>query len=279
MAQLREILPDLGTRTLLMGVLNATPDSFSDGGAHLDPNAALDRALQLMDGGADLIDVGGESTRPGADPVDVETELSRVLPVIDRLVSKGVGPISVDTTKAQVALQALEYGAALVNDVSALGFDSGMSQVVASRKVPCVLMHTRARPSVMQKGTLYYEGGVVSVVRNELSQAIERALRAGISRDNLIIDPGIGFGKTVDQNLELLRNLATLRALGCPLLIGTSRKSFIGAITGKNTGDRAFGTAATVALAIAEGADLVRVHDVREMADVVAIADAWIRAK
>jgi dihydropteroate synthase len=271
---LREILPDLGARTLIAGVLNATPDSFSDGGLFADPDRALDRALRMMDAGVDLVDVGGESTRPGAPPVDEATELARVLPVIERLAAAGIRPISVDTTKAQVALRALEQGASIVNDISAMTFDPEMRRVVAEKRAGAVLMHTRGRPREMQQGELVYEGGVVEAVKRSLAQAIADS---GLPRELIAIDPGIGFGKTVEQNLELLRNLGSLRELGCPILVGTSRKSFIGKITGKEVDRRLFGTAATVALAIAAGADIVRVHDVEEMIDVVAIADAWTR--
>jgi dihydropteroate synthase len=273
---LREILPDLGARTLVMGVLNATPDSFSDGGRFADAGRALDHALRMMDAGADLIDVGGESTRPGAATVDEASELSRVLPVIDRLVAAGVGPISIDTTKAQVALQALEHGAAIVNDVSAMRFDPEMRRVVQEKEAPVILMHTRARPTEMQQGEIVYEGGVVSAVMRSLSEAI---VDSGVAPEKIVIDPGIGFGKTVAQNLELLRNLGAFKQLGCPILVGTSRKSFIGKITGKEVGDRKFGTAATVALAIASGANIVRVHDIEEMIDVVAVADAFMRVR
>ena len=272
---LREILPDLGSRTLVMGVLNTTPDSFSDGGLFSDPDRALDRALAMMDAGADLIDVGGESTRPGADPVEVDVELARVLPVIDRLAGAGVGPISIDTTKAQVALRALEHGAAIVNDVSAMSFDPDMRRAVAEKQAGVFLMHTRGRPQEMQKGELAYEGGVVDAVKQALADAISKA---GVARELIAIDPGIGFGKTVEQNLDLLRNLGAFKELGCPILVGTSRKSFIGKITGRDVEKRIFGTAATVALAISAGADIVRVHDVEAMVDVAAIADAWVRS-
>ncbi len=273
---LREILPDLGARTLVMGVLNATPDSFSDGGRFDDPGRALDRALAMMDAGADLIDVGGESTRPGAPPIDASTELGRVLPVIERLSAAGVGPLSIDTTKAQVALRALDRGARIVNDVSAMRFDPDMPRVVAEQQAGLVLMHTRGRPQEMQEGELVYEGGVVDAVTRSLALSIQLAIDAGVSEALIAVDPGIGFGKTVAQNLELLRRLSELRALGRPVVVGTSRKSFLGAITGRAVEDRLFGTAASVALSIASGADIVRVHDVGPMVDVVAVADAWL---
>jgi dihydropteroate synthase len=274
---LREILPDLGARTLVMGVLNATPDSFSDGGRFLAPERALDGALAMMDAGADLIDVGGESTRPGAPPVDEATELARVVPIVELLARRGIGPLSVDTTKAEVARHAIAAGAAIVNDISAMSFDPDMAAVVAGARAGAILMHTRGRPSLMQAGEIVYEGGVVAAVQESLSASIQLAVERGVSPGAIAIDPGVGFGKTVDQNLELLRNLRALAALGRPIVVGTSRKSFIGKITGKDVAHRELGTAATVALSIAAGADIVRVHDVALMVDVVAVADAWVR--
>lgn len=275
---LRALLPDLGRRTLIMGVLNATPDSFSDGGAHATPEAALDRALAMMDAGADLIDVGGESTRPGALPVSAGEELARVEPVVTRLAAHGVGPISIDTSKAVVAARALAVGAQIVNDVSALTLDPALAEVVARAGAPVVLMHSRGRPETMQRGPLEYEGGVVSAVVAALRDALARATAAGIDPGSVILDPGIGFGKTVAQNAELIARLAEIKALGRPVLIGTSRKSFLGALTGRGVEGRIFATAASVALAIAGGADIVRVHDVAEMGDVVRVADAITRA-
>lgn len=229
-----------------------------------------------MDAGADLIDVGGESTRPGAAPVGVDAELARVTPVIEALANRGV-PASIDTTKAAVAARAVEAGAVLVNDISGLTFDGAMASTVADAGVPLVVMHTRGRPQTMQAGEIVYEGGVVAAVKRSLAMSIQLAVQAGVPETEIIVDPGIGFGKTVRQNLELLRRLEELRELGCPVLVGTSRKSFIGKLTGKDVAGRAFGTAATVALAVAGGADLVRVHDVAEMLDVVAVADAIVR--
>ncbi|MBK8013975.1 MAG: dihydropteroate synthase [Deltaproteobacteria bacterium] len=274
----RQLFPDLGRRTLILGVVNVTPDSFSDGGQSFALEGAVDTALRLMDEGADALDIGGESTRPGSVPVTVDEELRRVIPVVEALSKRGVGPISVDTTKAEVARRALEAGASLVNDISGMSFDDEMPRVVAAAGVPVVLTHTRDRPSRMQLGTIEYPGGVLKSVEAALSLRIEAALAAGIGRASLVVDPGIGFGKTTAQNLEILRGLSILkRSLACPILVGTSRKAFIGAITQKGVEDRAFGTAASVALAIAAGADFVRVHDVSEMADVVAVADAVVR--
>jgi dihydropteroate synthase len=274
---LRELFPDLGRRTLIMGILNVTPDSFSDGGMHIDPEAAIDHAFRMMDEGADLIDIGGESTRPDAERVSVESECARVLPVIGELRKRGVGPLSIDTTKAIVAERAIDAGADLVNDVSAFAFDPDMAATVAKHHVPVVLMHTRGRPDVMQKGPLEYEGGVVRAVVDALERAIAAAVSAGIARDDIVVDPGIGFGKTVEQNTELILRLSALKSLGRPILIGPSRKSFLGRLTGKDVDQRVFATAATVALAIAGGADLVRVHDVGAMHDVVKVSDAIVR--
>lgn len=260
-----------------MGVVNTTPDSFSDGGRFLDPERAVEHALQLLAAGADLVDIGGESTRPGAAPVSAEEELARVVPVIRQLAALGIEGISVDTHKAEVARAAVEAGARLVNDISGFTFDPAMPRVVASLGVPVVLGHTRGRPEVMQAGEIAYEGGVTAAVREALAEAVLRAEAAGLAREDVVIDPGIGFGKTGPQNLQLLRELRELRGLGCPLLVGTSRKSFIGKITGKDVAQRGYGTAATVALSIAGGVDIVRVHDVEAMLDVVKVSDAIVR--
>lgn len=267
----------VGSRTLIMGVLNVTPDSFSDGGDHLDPSIAVDRGQDLVAAGADVVDVGGESTRPGARPVPADEEAARVLPVIRGLARAGVPCISIDTTKAQVAEQALEAGAHWVNDISGGTFDPPILQAAARAGAPIVLGHSRDRPDRMQKGAWTYEGGVVHAVRQALGRSVEQALEAGIRPHQLWLDPGIGFGKTFDENLELLRNLDALRTLGFPLLVGTSRKRFIGHLTGRPPRDRVFGTAASVALAIRAGADAVRIHDVEVLIDVVRVADAWVR--
>jgi dihydropteroate synthase len=233
----------------------------------------------MMDAGVDLIDVGGESTRPGSEPVSLEVELSRVLPVIERLAAKGIGPISVDTTKASVAARAIEAGAKIVNDISGFTFDPSMAEVVAKAGVLAVLMHTRAKPKVMQEGVLEYEGGVVQAVRVSLEASIARAIAAGMKKEALIVDPGIGFGKTVEQNVELIARLSELASLGCPILVGPSRKGFLGKLTGRDVGKREFATASVVALSIANGADFVRVHDVEAIGDVVRVADAVVRSR
>lgn len=260
-----------------MGILNATPDSFSDGRPGEDVADRVARGVALVAAGADVVDVGGESTRPGAPAVSAEEEAARVLPVIAGLVAAGVERISIDTTKASVARRAVEAGACLVNDVSALTFDPAMASTVASLSVAVVLSHTRGRPDVMQKGNLDYEGGVVQSVRRSLAESLATATAAGVAADAVILDPGIGFGKTVEQNLALLRDLGALASLGAPVLVGTSRKAFIGALTGKPVEERALGTAATVALSVASGAAMVRVHDVSKTVDVVRVADAWCR--
>ncbi len=274
MATWPELFPELERRTRIVGVLNVTPDSFSDGGRFTDLDRAIERARALKAAGADLIDVGGESTRPGAEMIDSETEMARVVPIIERIAREKIAPISIDTRKAKVADAAIRAGASIVNDVSALTFDPDMQRVVKDHGALVILMHARADPSVMQRGEWSYEGGVTSAVLRELGASISRATAAGISRDAIAIDPGIGFGKTIEENLELLAGLSRFCALGRPVLIGTSRKSFIGKITGKDVSERIFGTAATVAWAISEGAHMVRVHDVEETLDVVRMCDA-----
>ncbi len=276
---LRRLFPDLGKRTLVLGIVNVTPDSFSDGGRSLEPDRALDQALEMMDSGADAIDVGGESTRPGASAVSEDEELKRVMPVIERLRDRGVTPISVDTTKAGVARRALESGAEIVNDISGFGFDPAMPALVASFKAATILGHTRGPPESMQRGDLAYPNGVVSEVTAFLSLAYEAAVAAGVARDAVILDPGIGFGKTVEHNVLLIRHLRSLGALGCPLLLGASRKSFLGALTGRPVEGRLLGSVASCVLAAAYGADLVRVHDVRETVEVLKVADAVVRPR
>ncbi|MBO8142062.1 MAG: dihydropteroate synthase [Firmicutes bacterium] len=268
------VLP-LGRRTAVMGILNVTPDSFSDGGRYMTPDAAVRRAREMVEQGADVIDVGGESTRPGAEPVPLDVELERVIPAVERIASEFAVPVSVDTCKAKVAERALGAGAHLINDISALRFDPGMARVVAERNVPVVLMHMRGTPRDMQVNPVY--GSVVEEVLDFLDESIGKALSAGIGRDRILVDPGIGFGKTLDHNLEILRTLDALELLGCPILLGPSRKSFIGHILGLPPDRRVEGTAAAVALGIAAGASVVRVHDVAEMVRVARVADAIAR--
>jgi dihydropteroate synthase len=268
----------LGERTLVMGVLNVTPDSFSDGGLFLDTDAAVARALEIERAGADILDIGGESTRPGSEAVSAQEELDRILPVLEKLSGKIKIPISVDTSKSEVAEAAAEAGAEILNDVTALRNDPRIAEVARRRKLPLILMHMRGEPRTMQKGP--FAKDVVSDVLKGLRLAIALARRAGVVKTQIIIDPGIGFGKNYEQNLELLHRLPELSKLGYPLLVGTSRKSFIAHILRTQSqqasaGDeRIWGTAATVAASILQGAHIVRVHDVAEMVQVARVTDA-----
>jgi dihydropteroate synthase len=271
----------LGGRTLVMGVLNVTPDSFSDGGRFFDAGAAIARALEMERQGADLIDIGGESTRPGSEGVSAEEELCRVLPVLVTLRRKLKIPISIDTQKAAVAEAAVAAGAEIINDVSALRTDPALAEVARRRRVPLILMHMRGTPRTMQKGP--FARNVVQDVSRGLRAAVARARKARLRKEQLILDPGLGFGKTYVQNFELLANLPRLAALGCPLLVGTSRKAFIGAAVGQASRpvppeQRLWGTAASVVAAILGGAHIVRVHDVAEMTQAARIADAVLAA-
>ena len=265
----------LGERTLLMGILNVTPDSFSDGGLFLDPGAAVARALAMEKAGADLIDLGGESTRPGSEGIPAEEELRRVLPVLDGLRGKLKIPISIDTAKSQVAEAAVIAGAEILNDVTGLRGDPRIADVARRRKLPLIMMHMRGQPRTMQKAP--FARDVVRDVAAGLRRAVALARRAGVPKSQIVLDPGIGFGKSWPQNLELLERLPELAKLGFPLLLGTSRKSFIRKILGGAAKEqRAWGTAATVTASILGGAHIVRVHDVAEMAQVAKVADAVI---
>lgn len=257
---------------LVMGILNVTPDSFSDGGRYLDPGAAVKHALEMVEEGADLIDVGAESSRPGAESVSEAEELRRLIPVVQEVCRRVSVPVSVDTTKAAVARQALDAGAAIVNDISALQADPAMASVVADAGAGLVLMHMQGTPRTMQQAPRY--GDVVAEVREFLSERLLAAVRAGIAEDHILLDPGIGFGKNREHNLALLARLDELRPLGRPILVGVSRKSFIGEALDRRTGDRLMGTAAAVAVAVLRGARVVRVHDVKAMRDVVRMAYA-----
>lgn len=262
----------LGRRTLVMGILNVTPDSFADGAAYPDPGRAVEAALALEEAGADIIDVGGESTRPGAARLSAAEEAGRVVPVLRRLAPRLRAPVSIDTYKAEVARQALDHGAAIVNDVSALGHDPGLAAVVAAADVPLVLMHMRGRSRDMYRYADYDD--VVRQVVDELGSAIERATAAGISRNQLVVDPGLGFAKRSAQTFAVLAQLDALAALDRPILVGPSRKSFLQEAVGERPpGDREWGTAAAVASAVLLGAHVVRVHGVREMVQVVRTAD------
>ena len=262
----------LGARTLVMGVLNLTPDSFSDGGRLAGVEAAVARGLRMFQEGADWVDVGGESTRPGADPVGADEEARRVAPVVEGLRRRGAGPLSVDTTKASVAAAALDAGADLVNDVSALAYDPAMATLVARRGVPVVLMHLRGGFGEMHSTPAYRD--VMGEVVAELATALARAEEAGVPRELTILDPGLGFSKDARHSLLALRRLGELEALERPVLVGPSRKSFIGAVLDLPVERRLMGTAAAVAACVLRGAHVVRVHDVREMVEVVRVADA-----
>ncbi|HEX5374786.1 MAG TPA: dihydropteroate synthase, partial [Solirubrobacterales bacterium] len=254
----------------LMGIVNVTPDSFSDGGRYLDAGAAIAHGEELVRDGADVLDVGGESTRPGAEPVDAGEELRRVLPVVEGLASGAT--VSIDTSKAAVAAAAIDVGASIVNDVTALQGDPEMASLCAERGVGVVLMHMPGSPRTMQDDPRYED--VVDDVKAFLAERLEFAVSQGVDEERIWLDPGIGFGKTLEHNLELLRRLGELRGLGRPLVIGTSRKSFIGGIDGSGVEDRLGGTIASSVLAAAEGADVLRVHDVAEMGQAVRVAEA-----
>lgn len=259
-------------RPIVMGILNVTPDSFSDAGRHLDRAVAIERGHALLDAGADVVDVGGESTRPGAEPVDEDEELARVLPVIEALAGDGA-TVSVDTTKAAVARAAVDAGAAIVNDVSAGAIDGLLLPTVSELRVPYVLMHMRGTPRTMQRNTTYAD--VVGEVFDFLAEGLERCTALGLDPLTIAVDPGIGFGKTVGHNLVLLRRIREFTSLGRPLLIGTSRKSFLGKLLdGADEDHRLEGSLATVAIAIARGAAVVRVHDVAETVRAVRVARA-----
>jgi len=259
----------------VMGVINVTPDSFSDGGRYLDPEAAVAHGLALAADGAAILDVGGESTRPGAGPVPVQEELRRVVPVIEALACAGGDfALSIDTTKMDVARAAMDAGARMVNDVSALRFDPSMVEVVAERGAVCCLMHMRGEPRTMQREPRYDD--VVAEVEAFLEQRLAFAVAAGIAESDVWLDPGIGFGKTLEHNLELLRRLDEIARIGRPVVVGTSRKSFLGRLTGRSEGERVPGTIATSVLAYERGASVFRVHDVAELRDALTVAAATV---
>jgi dihydropteroate synthase len=270
---------ELGERTLVMGVLNVTPDSFSDGGKFLEPQSAIEQALEMERAGADLLDIGGESTRPGSTETAAETELARILPVLEGLHGALKIPIAVDTRKSQVAEAAISAGAQIINDVSGLRFDPRLAEVSQRRGVPLILMHMRGEPATMQKGP--FARDVMKDVVQGLRASIRKARGAGVRKSQIVIDPGIGFGKSFEQNYELLRRLPELAKLGYPLLVGTSRKGFLGATLARNgkpapPEERLWATAATVTASILGGAHIVRVHDVAEMAQVAQVADCLL---
>jgi dihydropteroate synthase len=263
---------DLGPRTLVMGILNVTPDSFFDGGQNLQTSQAVARAWRLAEEGADILDIGGESTRPGSEGVSAEAELERVLPVLDGLGPAYPLPISIDTRKSEVARAALERGAAILNDVTALTSDPAVGSEAASSGAALILMHMRGTPSTMQR--IPSSPDILGDLDRWAEDAVARAEKQGVSSEKIILDPGIGFGKSASQNLQILRNLPRLAAAGFPLLVGPSRKSFLGAVLEDRNRDRAWGTSAAVAASVVFGAHIVRVHDVAAMRDVVRVTDA-----
>src|ERR671910_2760131 len=266
-----------GPGPVVVGILNVTPDSFSDGGDFLDPEAAAEHAAAMLDEGADMLDIGGESTRPGSDPVSQEEEIRRVVPVIERILAvRPEAVISADTYRSGTATAALEAGASLVNDVTALRGDPHMVSVIEEAECPVILMHMQGEPKIMQKDPYYQD--VVGEVRDFLAERAEYAIGAGVRPQNVILDPGIGFGKNLEHNLALLRNLDAIVDLGFPVLIGASRKRFIERITGvKVARDRISGTVATTVLAYEQGATFFRVHDVRANREALAVAEAVLR--
>ncbi|MBT9176598.1 MAG: Dihydropteroate synthase [Firmicutes bacterium] len=259
---------DFTRRTLIMGILNVTPDSFSDGGVYLDPARAVERALAMVEEGADIIDIGGESTRPGATPVSAQDEARRVIPVVRAVCRATATPVSIDTYKAEIARMALAEGASMLNDVWGGQKDREMLALAAAANVPLCLMHNRAEP-------LYHD--LIGEIKRDLRAMVKQALSVGVREGNIILDPGIGFGKTWQQNLVVMQRLREIVDLGFPLLVGTSRKSMIGQVLGLPVDERLEGTAATVAVSIAHGAKIVRVHDVRAMQRVARMTDALVQ--
>jgi dihydropteroate synthase len=263
---------ELGPRALVMGVINCTPDSFYPGSRADSVEQAVRRAVEMAAAGADILDIGGESSRPGSEPVPEAEELERVIPVIETLRARIDVPVSIDTRRSEVAAQALDAGADLVNDISALRGDPSLAALVAERRVPVVLMHMRGEPRTMQESPYYRD--TVAEILEELRAAVGRAEKAGIPRDLVIVDPGIGFGKRLEDNLRLLRHLGELRVLGCPVMIGLSRKAFIGAILDVPVEERLLGTVVANTIAVLNGADIVRVHDVPAAVAMARVIDA-----
>jgi dihydropteroate synthase len=285
---IKKIALEWGKRTYVMGVLNLTPDSFSGDGILQDRDPiqyALNKAKQFLKDGADILDIGAESSRPGSKPISAAVELERLLPILKTLRKENIGGIiSIDTYKSEVARQCLENGADWINDIWGFKRDTDLAEVVSQYDAPVILMHNRSKPSAVKNNDRLgasYQGSVYSnfmeEIINDLRESVSFAIRAGISKENIIIDPGIGFGKTVEQNLALINRLGEIKALGYPILIGPSRKSFLGAILDLPVEERLEGTAASIAVGIARGADIVRVHDVKFMARIVKVTDALTR--
>ncbi|RKY57053.1 MAG: dihydropteroate synthase [Candidatus Neomarinimicrobiota bacterium] len=265
---------DLSKKTIIMGILNVTPDSFSDGGRYLNVNRAIEAALQMEQEGADIIDIGGESTRPGADPISIETEQSRVMPVIEGIQKHSKISLSIDTVKSKVAEEALKNGVSLVNDISGLNFDEEMANIVSKHRASVVLMHIKGNPKNMQENPKYEN--LVDEILYSLSSSVERALNVGIEKDKILIDPGIGFGKEWKDNYIILRYLKEFKSLGFPILVGPSRKSFIGNLLDLPVQERVEGSLAAVCCAIMNGANIIRVHDVKETVRAAKVADAIV---
>ncbi|MDP2911018.1 MAG: dihydropteroate synthase [Candidatus Omnitrophota bacterium] len=261
-----------GSRVYIMGILNVTPDSFSGDGVYQDADKAVEIALKMVKDGADIIDIGGESTRPGARPITTEEEINRTAPVIKKLSKITDALISIDTSKSEVARMALESGASIVNDIRGFEADPEIIRVIREFNAKAIVMHIKGIPRTMQNNPEYKN--LIREIKDKLKSIIEKAVKEGIKKENIIIDPGIGFGKTLEHNLEILNRLSEFKELARPILVGPSRKSFIGKITGAEPENRIFGTAASVAIAIKNGADIIRVHDVREMSEVAKVACA-----
>ncbi len=264
----------VGERVQIMGILNVTPDSFSDGGHYLQPSEALTRAREMVSEGADIVDVGGQSSRPGSTPISEDEEITRVVPVVEALASEWNGPISVDTYRAEVARRALEAGACIVNDITALGADPDMASVVAGGDAACVLMHMRGTPADMQNAPSYTD--LMGEITGFLERAVNDAVSAGVREDAIVVDPGIGFGKTASHNLEILRRLTEMSVLGRPVLVGPSRKAFIGKVLDAPVEDRLEGTLAATAFAVVQGARILRVHDVKPVVRAVRMVEACV---
>jgi len=276
--QIRNYNFNWNQRTYIMGILNVTPDSFSDGGEYNELQKAVNQALVMVKDGADIIDIGGQSTRPGALEVTLEEELNRVIPVIKAIREKTDIPISIDTTRAEVAQRAIASGADIINDISGATFDPDMLDTVARLQVPIIMMHIRGNPQTMQTMTDYQD--LIAEIEEFFFDRIAQCVQKGISKSNIIIDPGIGFAKNYQQNIDILNNIKRLKNLGFPMLIGTSRKSFIGKILNQNDpAKRVWGTGATCYHAISQGSDILRVHDVAPMYDIARVADAITRSK
>jgi dihydropteroate synthase len=270
--QCRKRTLTLGKKTLLMGILNVTPDSFSDGGLFFDRDRAISHGLRMVEEGADIIDIGGESTRPGSKPIELQEELRRVIPVIESIAKEADVPISIDTYKSAVAQRAVEAGAEIINDISGLHFDPDLAKIAAKGNIPLILMHIRGTPETMQKN-IHYDS-LFSEILQYLKGSIKRAESAGLNPGQIIIDPGIGFGKTLEDNLLIIKNLHEFRILGKPILLGTSRKSFIGKILNAESDDRLEGTLTSIAIGVFNGAHIIRSHDVLQTKKAIAVADA-----